>query len=281
MLCVPDKSTYNKATCMDIQNHPLTQHCQSLFTQFRAVVARTVRKWFARGHVVLPAAVLFLWSGLRTWFTLTRKMGEPWVSRHFPDLQPRRLLRSACHMVPLIWSDSTTATDAASERIPASRLKQIKRRLQQLPQTHSMPRSAAARRMLQAAFARSAAAVSGQTIPENIVGNLRGDRCLRDLLMTWIDLVLVTTVHPNSRNMQSSLAVHATLKLPQGDQLPMPLRRQLSRARAELKTSLTATENVWHTDALKRRMQLESSQVLTVPMAFADALQQKTPQDSP
>lgn len=266
---------------MDIQNHPLTQHGKSLFAQFRAAVTRTARKWFARGHVVLPAAVLFLWSGLRTRFTLSRKMGEPWVNQHFPDLQPRRLLRSACHMVPLIWSETTTATDAASERIPASRLKRIKRSLQHLTQTESTTRSAAARRMLQAAFARSAAAVSGQSVPENIVGSLRADRCLRDLLMTWIDLVLVTTVHPNSRNMQSSLAVHATLKLPQGDQLPMSLRRQLSRAQADLKTSITATENVWHTDALKRRVQLEASQVLTVPMAFADALQQKSPQDSP
>lgn len=269
------------ATYMDIQNHPLTQHCKSLFAEFRAVVASTARTWLARGHIVLPAAVLFLCSGLRTRFTLTRKMGEPWVSRHFPDLQPRRLLRSACHMVPLIWNESTVPTDAVSERVPASRLKQIKRRLQQLPQTEGTPQSAAARRMLQAAFARSAAAVSGQSVPENVVGSLRADRCLRDLLMTWIDLVLVTTVHPNSRNMHSSLAVHSTLKLPQGDLLPMPLRRQLSRARAELKTSFTATENIWHTDALKRRMQLESSQVLTVPMAFADALQQKSPQDSP
>lgn len=229
---------------------------------------------------MLPSVIRVLWGGTKTRFALTQKMGEPWVSRNFPDLRPRRLMQSACQMVPLIWADATADTEHGPEQIVPIQLKRLQRQIRQLPGTNLKPRSTAARRLVQAAFARTAATLTGEAIPPDLVGSLRADRCLRDLVLTWIELVLITTAHPNPRNLLSSLAVHSTLMLPPGDRLPANLRNRLGSVRRELNATFTETELHYQTESLKRHIQISSSQVLALPMAFADALQTSSRHDS-
>ena len=254
---------------MNMTTQSFIEHWKSRFVALRTTVAVAARKLFDRSCIVLPEIIRILLCGIRTRVKLRRTMGEPWVSRNFPELQAGRLMRYVCRMVPLIWTDN--AADAASAHISPGELKRIKHTLQRLPHRDSSPHSAAARRICRAAFARCASVVTQQPIPRDLVNCLRADRSLRDLMLTWIDLIQITTFRPNSQNIQSSLAVHASLALPPGDRLPLQLRRQLSGVRAELNASLRNKEIGFQSESLRRQVLLTTSEVLTVPMAFAAA----------
>ncbi len=264
---------------MNILNRPAIHYCKTQYLQIQSASIATLRTWCVRGHIVLPAVFRFLWGGVKTHVRLTRKLGAPWLSRNFPDLQPKQLFQSACQLVPLIWKENTADdiadADRLSRQILPMQLKRIQRQIRQLPQVDVELRSDASRRLMQAAFARSVAAVMGQVLPQNLVQTLRADRSLRDLMLTWIDLVLITTARPDSRNLLSSLAVHSTLTLPAGDRIPVNLRHRLGSVRRELNSELREAKRHWQTESLKRRIQLSSSRILALPMAFADAMTER------
>ena len=121
----------------------------------------------------------------------------------------------------------------------------------------------------------------GQAVPAEMVREVRSDRCLRDLLLTWLELSQLTSATMSPSSLLSALGVHASIALPPGDRLPPEIVRQITATRAELEIQhQNATVNV-RTESLRRQLYLISSRLLAVPKILDEVLEQQSEQKRP
>lgn len=226
-----------------------------------------------RTRLVVVAMCRLVCSGLLTRARLSRRQGEGSVDRQFPELMPVLLIRTAMQMVPLIWMETIVLPVRRGHREAINRQRQSIGRLRARV---TQPRSKSARKLLQATFARSAAAVIGQPIPTGTTCSLRNDRCLRDLLLTWMELALCTGAADSADSLTGLLSVHATLSLSQGDRLPEELTGRLKKLRSQLEFERLQTAAELNRDSLRMQLEQITRRILTVPVILENTLRQST-----
>jgi hypothetical protein len=266
---------------------------------------------------VLCHALRLLWEGRLTAWRLRQQFGRDWQRKHFPELEPRRLLRTSARMVTYLWTSlsdpvSSPAVDSGSHpgfgrqshrvdtetrsgtqaRLPSGHRRtrrnlNASRRLQRtahrLPFTprKAVPASAATRRILQAFFARTIAALTGLRVPPDRLDRLRCDRSIRELVLTWLELARLTVPRLTPQTLCDSLVLHAMLPLPPGSRLPASLYAELRPLQQQLIQHHASVVHDHDLVRLETRLLLALHETLSVPKALLLSLPHGRPNRRP